>query len=188
MVTHEDHLFEVQCECGTRFNPFLGDFPPPDTEPKLMNENPAEMAMGQPANFQESSVVFQELRDFGESLVPGGASVAPTPAPIAVKTAAPRATAPVSRPVVDSALSQDCLMTAGDSLPGYEIQGFLPPLSVAADLDLNGSNPLKPAFELLWTQAKSSGANGVLALKWSLTPDASKVILSGTPVRCQKGQ
>lgn len=198
-VNHPDHLFEVECKCGSKFNPFMStDMSPeePTGEPSRMNENQDASPLTDAnvgGEFKESSAVFAELIEFGEGLSAVGMAVEKSgtradsggaPTPVETKAAPPaRAAASAAVP-----MDGDCLMSAGDSLQGYAVEAYLPPLSVACDLDLSGADPLKPAFDLLWSHAKEAGANGVLALKWSLTPDATKVILSGTPVLCARTQ
>lgn len=196
-VNHDDNLFEVKCACGNLFNPFMLnnnlDIPPLEPGGMGVHEEPppaappiepmVELTPEPPAaNYDESNAAFQELREFGENLADG--NVPPDPSPAAAAPAEP-VSAPAPR-IPSGAVSGDCLMTAGEHIDGYRIDAYLPPLSVASSLNLEGGDPLRPAFDLLWEQAQSQGANGVLALRWVMTPDARKVILSGTPVRATK--
>jgi len=200
-VEHEDHLFEVECTCGNRFNPFMLNSnmdippmepggmgmldehepePPPPSAPPPEIEAPTEPPQESLVSFEESAAAFQEVREFGETLVSGNLPEIKSPPP---SPGLPQATRTAATGVP---ISGDCLMTAGEQLSGYAVESYLPPVSVASDLNLQGGDPLKPAFEILWNQAKAAGANGVVALRWAMTPDASKVLLSGTPVRVTK--
>lgn len=188
-TTHDDNDFEVVCKCGNRFNPFMlsnSDIPMMEPGVGSLNEHPEPPVSVTPApNYQESASAFEELREFGENLIggdPGPVVTAPTtPIP-----SSPGASAPRPAAVSVEGIAGDCLMTAGEQLSGFTVDAYLSPLSVASDLNLQGGDPLKPAFEALWNQAQGLGANGVVALRWAMTPDASKVLLSGTPVRVTK--
>lgn len=77
------------------------------------------------------------------------------------------------------------LMTSGDVLQNHTIQEYLSPISVLSAL-VPGDNPMAPAFTALRAQAAKLGGNGVVAMRWSLSGDASKVLVSGTAVKCAK--
>jgi uncharacterized protein YbjQ (UPF0145 family) len=77
-------------------------------------------------------------------------------------------------------------MTTGDTLHGYTIETYLDPVSLLADIDAAGADPLKGAFEALSTAARNLGANGLLGLRWVPSSDMSRVMVSGIPVRCTK--
>ncbi len=178
-IEHEDFLFEVICDCGTRFNPFMGitDIPGLDgvTPPAAPEWKEPVVAT---VDYSESQAVFNELKNYAED----GAtptSTAPVQAPVAPTSTA---TAPRSAP----STSSDAIMTSGDGLPGYRIEAYLAPLSASAPLDVQQSNPLRAGFDALWAQAENSGANGIVAVRWVLSPDGSRVVLSGTPVQCSK--
>ncbi len=189
-IEHEDFLFEVVCDkCRTRFNPFMQqmDLPaegipgltPAAAEPSEMAEPPGE-------NFAESNAVFQELRQFGETLEEpaepknelGGAEPGAVPS---AKSASSARSAPVM-----VAVATDCAITTGDTLQGYVIEAYLEPVSVLADLEAGAPDPLKSAFEQLSGQAKNQGGNGMLGMRWALSPDMTKCLISGIPVRCTK--
>ncbi len=183
-VEHEDFLFEVVCDCGARFNPFMNmtDIPPLDGV-----EMPAVAAAAspEPENYAQSQAVFAELKDFAEgNLADIGevgevgkpaavADLNPSPFPAAVETK--------FAPVPEG----ETILTAGDGLPGYRIDAYLPPISALCELQAI-SNPLAKGFEALSSEAAARGANGVVAVRWILSPDGTRVVLSGTPVRCTK--
>jgi len=184
MVNHEDHIFEVQCsECGTRFNPFLPSEGMPEPQPNL-GPGPSTMAglTADLSGFNESTNAFREIRDFGETL---GKSVIPQPT-----KSTPR---PSSAPDKSTSLStpaeldgEDLLATSGDTLQGYTIDAYLPPISTITEFDAAAQNPLKTLFGSLRIQAKGVGATAVLSVRWAILPDGTKVVASGTPVRCSK--
>ncbi len=172
-IEHEDFLFEVQCQCGSRFNPFMS----------MSEETPAEVVAtpvwenkDSTPDYSESQSVFSELKEFAET-----GAVTPPPSP-------PNATAELdSLPgATNSVEALDAILTAGDSLPGYQIDRYLPPVSAVAALDASEPNPLRPGFNALWSQALQCGANGIVAVRWVLSPDGTRVVLSGTPVHCSK--
>lgn len=176
-VEHEDYLFEVACSCGGRFNPFMGltEIPPLDGV-----EVPETGAA-----FKQSEAAFAEIAQFATGdeapLAPAlGApeisppEIVPPPPPPSAVPFAPRPTA------------GEAILTSGDSLPGYQIQHYLPPVSAISELDTSAANPLKAGFDALWALAQAQGGNGVVAVRWVLSPDGSRVILSGTPVQCAK--
>ena len=157
------------------------DLPPLEPGGTIVNEPPPQAAPPLvEANFTESSSVFQELREFGENLVGGVESPA---APIVIPPEPSVAPRDSTLPNVNN---EECLMTAGEQLPGFRIDAYLAPLSAASALNLAGGDPLRAAFDVIWAQAQALGANGVVGLRWAMTPDASKVLLSGTPVRVTK--
>jgi hypothetical protein len=188
-IEHEDFMFEVHCDCGTRFNPFMGltETPAETSAPApSVPETPTwqdPLASTEPeSNYQESNSVFAELKDFAE-----GNLTAPSPSPstpaFGQAPAAPSYPTSTSRPAGSSG---DAILTAGDGLPGYRIDAYLAPVSAAAELDSADPNPMRKGFDALWSQAVAGGANGVVAMRWVLSPDGTRVVLSGTPVRCTK--
>lgn len=191
-IEHEDFMFEVHCECGTRFNPFMGLTETPAETPAVPEVSSSlgdaqtwqdPLASVEPENnYQESNSVFAELKDFAEGNLP-----TPTPSPSAptfgsAPTASPYAS-PGSRP---AGTASDAILTSGDGLPGYRIDAYLAPVSATSELDSADPNPMRRGFDALWSQAVAGGANGVVAMRWVLSPDGSRVVLSGTPVRCTK--
>lgn len=197
-IEHEDFLFEVRCEqagCGTRFNPFMlanteapaapvaePDIPSEGAGPSLMTEGDAAGAAAAASGFAESQEAFQEIQQYGEALseTPIGAPPPPTTSPKAA--AAKKASGPVA-PIEPGS---ECPITAGDTLPGYQIDGIFLPISAWAEIDAGSASPFHKAFAGLWQQAQSVGASGVIGLRWTVSPDGGKVFATGTPVRCLK--
>lgn len=202
---HEDYLFEVKCtKCSMRFNPFFdamkaqedaakAEDPTPELEPSSFESPLPEIK----EDFTESSNAFAELRDFGEGLDFNG-NPAPTPAASAADSVPQldfgepppsppsevfEAPAPTSfTPVAGGSP----LMTSGETFEGFRIEGYLAPVSVWIGIGEDGSDPLKAAYESLWSRCAKAGGNGILAIKWSFTPDGTKVVMSGTPVRLSR--
>lgn len=194
MVTHEDHLFEVKCgECGTRFNPFVAagegseapsnDLSGPGVDLGGASLGPTAMEGAAGTDYSESNAAFQDIRDFGEGLV-SNEPVPKAPTPPSNGSRATPAKAPVGATSAGSAISADCLVTFADTLQGFQVDSYLTPISALLDLDVSSTNPLGPVFESLWNQAKAGGATAVLSVRWSFSPDGTKVLASGTPVRC----
>jgi len=175
-IEHEDFLFEVVCDCGCRFNPFML------LEGQATAEPPQEV---QPAPvFSESQAAFQEIQNFGETLTepePAPATAIPGAAP-ATRPAAPRMAAV---PVATAAPGDECPITAGDSLPGYSIDGYGMPVSTVAEVG-TGESPLGAAFLSLWQQALAGGGNGIVGLRWVVLPDGARILVAGTPVRLSR--
>lgn len=187
---HEDFMFEVLCECGSRFNPFMSvhEEPaadePPSAAPIEAPAAPAWQELEPEANFSESQSVLDEIREFAETgndrvalSVNSSVPLAPSAAPAPTRSAAPRPPA---------AGGEETIMTSGDGLPGYRIESYLSPVSAAAELDAADPNPMRKGFDALWDQARQAGGNGMVGVRWVLSPDGSRVILSGTPVHCLK--
>jgi hypothetical protein len=185
-IEHEDFLFEVHCDCGSRFNPFMNLEPAPTdvahAEPPSagagLDAPTWQDPMAEQPDFKESQSVFAELKDFAEGTM---AEMAVPP----LNLDGPPPAASPSIPRAPGAPS-DAVLTSGDGLPGYRIDAYLAPVSAVAALNPADSNPLRPGFDALWSHAVAEGANGVVAVRWVLSPDGSRVILSGTPVRCSK--
>lgn len=199
LVTHDDHSREVACAaCGHRFDPsqLLNDIPPmsPDlaglAEPKpskapAIQELTLAPEPGQ-ESFSQAEAVFQELRDFGESVVPNAPAPAKSPAsapPPAPAIAADPEPVPATTPAPHL---EGIRMTSGPTLQGFQIEEYLAPVSLACPVDGSQEEPLKPAFDKLLEKVHSLGGNGVVDLKWVLSADSSRVVLSGVPVRCRK--
>lgn len=191
-IEHEDYMFEVLCDCGARFNPFMNleDSPPGDLQPLESAVASAWQTSPSIGQFSESQALFNELQEFAEGTLVGGSpehqAAAAAPAGTGEKPT------PVPTPVSDAPAAKPTpsgtppIMTAGDSLPGYRVEAYLPPISAVTPLDSKDTNPMHRGFELLWSQALQCGASGVVAVRWVLSPDGTQVVLSGTPVRCSK--
>lgn len=142
-------------------------------------KNPAHS--GEP--YAESMSAFEEIRHFGEQL-----KSSPDSAPPHRLSGHDKATVPSAEPRValKSESTQERLMTTGDSLPGYQIESYLQPVSVTHPFDPSQEKPLSAAFEKLWAQAKSQEGNGIIAIRWSLFSGDTKVLVTGTVVRCAR--
>lgn len=187
-VEHEDYLFEVQCtKCKSRFNPYFdasesnaseesaGAPSAPEAEANPAVEPPAA---AEAIDFSESNQTFAEIRDFGEGIsqVTEEAkatqkAAAPTPPP----SAPPRRAASVS--VSDS----DFFCTPGDSFPGISVTKYLAPVSLWCQLTEGEEEPLKAGLDRLATICQERGAAAAIGLRWSFSPDGSRVLLVATP-------
>lgn len=189
-MDHEDYLFEVVCsKCQTRYNPFYEKFDGGEVE-----EVPAVSS-----NFQESTSAFQEIVQFGEELggveTPAESSAPPLMDDILAntpdaETPPTAAAAPTPKPRKAAApivpVEGEVLMTSGDVFSGYRIVNYLPPHSVWTDSNPELENPLEGAFMILWEKCTQKGANAIIAIQWRFTPDGNRILVSGTPVQCEK--
>lgn len=145
-------------------------------------------------DYSESEAAFAELRSFGEELGAVDSQVSDMgqePAPL--QPAASELQSAQQAPSISSstltappAETGGCLITAGDSLSGFEIESFLSPLSIWCSASVDSEDPLKQAHEILSQRALKLGANGVVSVRWSFTPDGARILLTGTPVKCRK--
>jgi hypothetical protein len=211
-ILHEDGAEQINCDCGENFSPFLA-VPPvmemelnsplmavagkseavrPSLEESIAPENASDSPLS--ANYAESEAAFAELRSFGESLDPLSPNIPMAPEP-QTRIEEPAQPGSANLQIVTSASSvqdnsssmgQPCAMTAGDSLSGYEIDSFLSPISVLSTLSGDPEDPLKQAHATLAQRAQTLGANGVVSVRWAFTPDGSRILLTGTPVKCRK--
>jgi hypothetical protein len=177
-VTHEDHLFEVSCQCGSSFNPFAtsGDLPP--MEPSL------DAIPSDPDDFAESSSVFNELVNFGEQLetIPDSLEApALVPKPLAHETKS----APTAKAAASLAGGQITLV-ASHGLEGYKIETQLGLVSVSSSVDIDGDDPFGPLFSGVSAKAEALGGNAVVSLQWWLAPDGNRAVATGSVVRCAK--
>lgn len=167
----------------------------PLSEPSSNGTSPTETPSA--FDYSESEAAFAELRTFGEGLgavdnelvQPSSSSpntpTSTTSAPVS-QSGLPKAPPLGTTPSSPTALSSNCCITAGDSLDGYEIESFLAPLSVWCPSSVEAEDPLRQAHEMLAQRASSLGASGVVSVRWSFTPDGSRILLTGTPVKCRK--
>jgi hypothetical protein len=179
-VTHEDHLFEVVCTCGTRFNPFyqMGDLPAldPSTPPV---EGASDLSLENfDQDYSESNNAFQELRDFGE----GVPSASPGPSATQAKT---KQSTEFSDPSAEPTQSIERRFTSGATFEGFRIESYFEIISLWGELT-EGPEPLKASLKSLWDLTLARGANGVVDFRWALSPEGTRVLLTGTPVRCAK--
>lgn len=192
-ILHDDGAEMIRCECGEAFTPFL-------TMPPVMelNSNSSLMTMSEKippfTDYSESEAAFAELRNFGEGIGAIDSQISeiaqePTPLqPPVSETGNGQPTPPnFSSPTAQHpAETGGCLITAGDSLSGFEIDSFLSPLSIWCSASVDSEDPLKQAHEIISQRAIKLGANGVVSVRWSFTPDGSRILLTGTPVKCRK--
>ena len=177
-IEHDEFLFEVHCTCGSRFNPFDTG----NTADEMGLQQHEEIGVGQLVStqeFAESTSVFQELRDFGEGLgstpAPAVPEVAVVPEPTAVPTPSSKDGTPLA-----------VFFTSAQMLPGYQLVTFVAPISAWGILESTTPNPLRSAYEALAKQAEALGANAIVEVRWNPLPDGTKVIVSGSAVRCSK--
>lgn len=164
---------------------------PAEIEPPVIDPFPSTAPL---IDYSESEAAFAELRSFGEDL--GKIEpMAPIPAslpPVGLESDPMVIKMPVKESLVsgvDSSISSNtdsCLMTAGEGFSGYLIESFLSPLSVWCAVSADAEDPLKAANELISERAIKVGANGVVSVRWSFTPDGARILLTGTPVKCRK--
>lgn len=182
-ISHKENESQVSCTCGEKFSPFL--------RPEEWSSEMEDVSIGAP-KFAESESAFQEIRDFGEGLdspVPVEKTPAPSPSfdpiittdeltPISEKT---QVAAPITAGAAGSAL-----ITTSTEIPGYQIENYLLPISLLSPLTEGAASPLDEAFQKIWERAQQLGANAIVDLKWKIFPDGTRVLITGTPVTCQK--
>jgi len=202
-LEHEDYLFEVECNCGVRFNPFFDpnkeisetedSFSAPEPEPSPPTDAVADnFDFSEPApapDFTESNAAFQDIVQFGEGL--GDAENAPTPTPTPPAMPSDSAATPVAYNEVPARANRgpipgECWITTAERLEGFAIEAYLAPLSAVTPLNTEDREPLKKGFESLRQQSLESGGNGVIGVKWGFTPDGTHVLMTGNSVRCRK--
>ena len=179
------------------FNSDLADL----NEDQLGSENPGsdKAPLEQNVDYSESELAFAELRSYGEHLG-GGMNLgegspssivsipnAPPPNPNHLEHGSSKA-APkhFENQVSQRSETTQCMISAGDSLSGYQIESFMAPISVWSPTTLEAEDPLAQAHSKIGIKASQMGANGVVSIRWSFTPDGTRILLTGTPVKCRK--
>jgi hypothetical protein len=165
-----------------------------DSLPMEPTRDPVAVESPSFTDYSESEAAFAELRTFGEGLGVINSEASETlqePTPLSPKASAPdlsklEPSKQNFNPPEFTAPTVNCLITAGDSLSGYEIESFLSPLSIWCSASVDSEDPLKQAHEILSARAQKLGANGVVSVRWSFTPDGNRILLTGTPVKCRK--
>jgi hypothetical protein len=171
-VEHEDFMFEVVCFCGARFNPFV-------QLDELVKVEGMELSSPTP-DHAESQSAFAEIRQFAEELsAPKKQNPSKTPRP------AEKADDQAATVVSYSADHPNILITSADALQEKTIETYLSSVSAISGVS-NEENPLHAIFEKLSQQASSLGANAILSLRWSFSPDGTKILASGNAVRLVK--
>jgi len=184
-IEHEDFLFEVECKCGMRFNPFY-DVKTGDVTGGTAGDDPGtggDRSVENPlSDFTESRTAFQEIVQFGETGtdLPKPEAAAPSRPKPSTVTKPPSGT--TSSTGIGS--ESEVIITTAPLLPGYEIQSYLIPVSAWSSCE--GENPLGSGFESLWSTCVAAGGTALTSVQWSFTPDGTRILLSGIPVRCVK--
>jgi len=161
-IEHSQSETQVVCSsCGEIYSPFLA---PQETSP---------------GDFSESALAFKEIIDFGQSMEQGSKSVS-EPIPAMAKVSTSSAPAPIH-----SETPIDFILTTGELGSAYRVTQWHPPLSRIVSLG-DDQNPLDRAFQDLKETAQGLGANGVIGIRCSLSPDNRRALILGTPVRCEK--
>lgn len=200
-VNHADHLFDVTCECGTHFSPFLnvensgGYDLPGETGASAATSGGTggggDLSNSNGSTYTESSTAFQEIVNFGENLGEDmnqpiqPMNVAPPATESSLNTRVP------ASPTGDTGTSTGSgsssrIMVTGTVLSDYQVTEYFSPVSALSELDASRANPMQGAFDALWSLAQKQGATAILGLSMQITQDGSKVLLMGTPVRCAK--
>ncbi len=130
-------------------------------------------------DFQQSESVFEELRNFGESLQEDEEDIEKTN-PTQGSAKLPQS------PAAPKASGGGLAMTSAPVLQGFKIGHYFTPVSLSAAVKRDAEEPLKEAFGKFNQKVSETGANAVVDLKWNLSGDGSKVLICGTPVKCVK--
>ncbi|MCB0405274.1 MAG: hypothetical protein KDD51_10850 [Bdellovibrionales bacterium] len=158
-------------------------------EPRVGDLAFMESSQSEPdSDFSESTQAFDEIREFGESVLPGQQAATSSTATAESANVSPDETAKVSVAAVGPDGASPMRMTSGAVLQGFKITDYFTPLSLQCAVKEDAEEPLQPAFEKLWAKAEAMGGNGVIDLKWRLSADGTKVLISGTPVQCKKAE
>ncbi len=183
-ISHKENESQVSCECGEKFSPFM--------RPDEWSTEMEDVSIGAP-KFAESESAFQEIRDFGEGLdTPTTPKQAPAQledsidtmpmsedlSPVSEKTT-------IARPIATT-LVGNALITTATEISGYQIDSYLLPISLLSPLTEGAESPLDDAFHKIWEKAQQLGANAIIDLKWKIFPDGTRVLMTATPVTCQK--
>ncbi|MFM8312819.1 MAG: hypothetical protein ACKOA8_00880 [Deltaproteobacteria bacterium] len=197
-ILHDDGVSQLNCECGEKFSPFLEmAATAPDERlsvaPPFSVENDVSAGVPTFADYSESEAAFAELRNFGEGLgnevLSDSEQKNPPPEQLQKNQVPPSMPLAEATPIpaAPSSLSTcDTMISAGDTISGYQIDVFLNPISIWSHSALESEDPLQQAYKNLSEKAQKAGANGVISVRWSFTPDGSRILLTGTPVKCRK--
>ena len=182
MITHEDFLFEVQCECGSRFNPFMG---------LESSDNALDTGDSGPDSFKESKSAFEDIQQFGETMpeaIPEPKSTSGGMEQLETSGGGNSMGVPeldTSSPL--TANDGGFIFSSAPHLDGYRTEAYLMPVSVQANIDTSAQDPLKEAFLLLKKRAESQGANAIVGFQWKVASDGSRVFVSGLPLKVKRG-
>lgn len=175
-VEHEDYLFEAVCSCGARFNPFMttedsqkGAAAPlptkqePSGEALPGAEKDASIRSQAAESFTESSKVFSEIRQFGESL-----GIAQTVIPTSAKK------------------NTEGLVTPLNEIAGMRITEVVGLVSAVVEIAPTQGQPLDGLVKTLWQACEKKQGNALVGFSWQLFQDGAKVLGSGVVVKVQK--
>jgi ribosomal protein S27E len=156
-IEHAQSESQVVCSsCGEIYSPFL------------------TAQDSSPSDFTESALAFKEIIDFGQSIDQVSKSTPETPPSLAKPTLPARSEEPT-----------DFILCTGELGSAYRVTQWHPPLSRMVTLG-DDRNPLEKALQELRETAQSQGANAIIGVRCSLSPDNRRALLLGTPVRCEK--
>jgi hypothetical protein len=180
-VSHEDHVFEVACVCGARFNPFATAEDLPPMEPSLDSD---------PEDFSESTSVFKEIVDFGENV----SAVKTQTAVVTPRKESPKSEMVIGdenediplTPNIPLESTSSVLLTSGPKLEGYQVESYLGMLSVSAPMDFAQEEPLKELFNTLCAKAETMGANAVVSCTFWISSDGTRAVAAGSLLRCSR--
>lgn len=171
-VNHPDHLFDVTCECGAHFSPYLNI---DDPKPNSFSE------------YAESNSAFKEIVQFGEKL---GSDIDTPMEPSMDKIIEEKTPTPPPMPAAEGTKSfgaaREMLISTTSELSGHVIQTHYMPVSLVVPFQATSSNPIQQGVLGLWKMAEGVGANGLVGLQTTITPDGQNLLLVGVPIRCSK--
>lgn len=158
---------QVVCSsCGEMFSPFLS-----------ASENSAPEL--DTSDFSESALAFKEIIDFGQSMEKPPSAESPIGKVVS---------APVSRaPQIPIETTTPFIWTTGELGAAFRITDWFVPLSRMILLG-DDQNPLEKAFHLFKEESMQLGANAMIGIRCSLSPDNKRALIMGTPVRCERNQ
>lgn len=199
-IDHEDFLFEVQCECGFRFNPFYNagqstngtDAGDPGTGGGNTDSAVNEEGMSAGDGYSESREAFREIVQFGEL---GEGTAEATTSNTSHEINQGTGSQQILQPPTPQPRSKSgdlsvsiepsgAMMLWSDNIPGYTITEYFPPISQWVQLMEDAQDPLAAGFNALWERCLGQGANAVISMHWTLSSDGSRCLMSGLPVKC----
>ncbi len=183
LITHEDFLFEVQCACGSRFNPFMG---------LESADHSGDITDAVSDSFQESQNAFKDIQSFGETMKESIPEAKVKDSGFSDLSAG---AGELAMGMPDTGLSAQILNATNDDnfvfssaphLEGYRTEAYLMPVSVQATIDSGAQDPLKEAFLLLKKRAEAQGANAIVGFQWKVASDGGRVFVSGLPLKVKR--
>lgn len=166
-IEHSHSENQIVCtSCGEIYSPFVA----------AQDSSNLETA---PSDFSESVLAFKEIVDFGQSMNQGVAAE--------VKAVGKPTLNPSMASISKSEAPTDFILSTSQLGESYRVIQWHSPLSRMVLLG-DDQHPLEKAFQELKEGALSLGANAVIGLQCSLSPDNKRALIIGTPVRCEKNQ